>query len=269
LRRGHFRAFAPHCPRCAAAGAGRHALVLAAVLAERGEDVLAGLLHCPNPACRHEYPIIDGIPVILPELPAHLAAQGLALMLRADLDPALESLLGDAIGPDSWFDALRQQLSTYGWDAWADLDPAEPLPTAEMPVPGAARRCLARLLELSGGARPVARALDVGCGAGRTSFDLAARPASAGARRTRRRHRLSAAADRPGVRPAPLSRGPRGDGAGGFLGLRRPCPAIRAGGRGPGRGAQPARLRRRAAAPAGRARSGTDARRATAAGHSL
>ncbi len=174
MRRGHFRAFAPHCPRCAAAGAGRHALVLAAVLAERGEDVLAGLLHCPNPACRHEYPIIDGIPVILPELPAHLAAQGLALMLRADLDPALESLLGDAIGPDSWFDALRQQLSTYGWDAWADLDPAEPLPTAEMPVPGAARRCLARLLELSGGARPVARALDVGCGAGRTSFDLAA-----------------------------------------------------------------------------------------------
>ena len=170
MRRRHFAAFAPHCPRCAGAGTGRHALRLADVRAEQGEEVLAGVLHCP--ACRQEYPIIDGIPLILPGLRALLAERGVELMLRDDLDPVLESLLGDAIGPGSWFDALRQTLSTYAWDGWADADPAE-APGGDMP-PGAVRRCLARLLALAGSPAGARRALDLGCGAGRTSFDLAA-----------------------------------------------------------------------------------------------
>ena len=45
------------------------------------------------------------------------------LLLRDDLDPAALSLLGDALGPDSWLDVLRQGVSTYAWDAFADLDP--------------------------------------------------------------------------------------------------------------------------------------------------
>ncbi len=171
MRRRHFAAFAPHCPRCAAEGAGRHALVLADIRAEHGEDVLAGILHCPS--CQQEYPIIDGIPLILPGLRALLAERGIELMLRQDLDPALESLLGDAIGPGSWFDTLRQTLSTYAWDGWADLDPAEP--PAEDAAPGAVRRCLARLLDLAGRPDAAGLVLDLGCGAGRTAFDLAAR----------------------------------------------------------------------------------------------
>ena len=169
MRRRHFAAFAPHCPHCAGADAGRHALVLADIRAEQDEDVLAGILHCPS--CQFEYPIIDGIPLILPGLRTLLAERGIELMLREDLDPVLESLLGDAIGPGSWFEALRQTLSTYAWDGWADLDPAEA--AADDPVPGAVRRCLARLLDLAGpgAARLV---LDLGCGAGRTAFDLAA-----------------------------------------------------------------------------------------------
>jgi SAM-dependent methyltransferase/uncharacterized protein YbaR (Trm112 family) len=172
LRRRHFAAFRPHCPRCAAEGAGHHALLLAEVRAERGEEVLTGILHCPRPECRHEYPIIDGIPLILPGLRALIAERGIELMLREDLDPALESLLGDAIGPASWFDTLRQTLSTYAWDGWADLDPEEEA-RPEGPHPGAARRCLARLLDLAGPGTTM-RALDLGCGAGRTAFDLAA-----------------------------------------------------------------------------------------------
>jgi SAM-dependent methyltransferase/uncharacterized protein YbaR (Trm112 family) len=171
LRRRHFAAFAPHCPRCAADGAGRHRLVLADIRAEHDGDIRAGILHCPRAACRHEYPIIDGIPLILPGLRALLAERGIEVMLRDDLDETLESLLGDAIGPASWFDTLRQTLSTYAWDGWADLDPAE---APEQDVrPGAARRCLARLLDLAGPGE-AARVLDLGCGAGRTAFDLAA-----------------------------------------------------------------------------------------------
>jgi SAM-dependent methyltransferase/uncharacterized protein YbaR (Trm112 family) len=183
VRRRHFRAFAPHCPRCARQGAGHHTLTLAAVHDERTDarpgddendsDVLSGILLCPNPACQHEYPIIDGIPVIVPTLGPLLAERGIELLLREDLDPALESLIGDAIGPGTWFDTLRQTVSTYAWDGWADLDPMEASPAAGV-QPGAALRCLARLLDMAGGGS-AARVLDLGCGAGRAAFDLAER----------------------------------------------------------------------------------------------
>jgi SAM-dependent methyltransferase len=137
--------------------------------------VLAGILLCPNPACQHEYPIIDGIPIIVPALGPLLAERGIEVLLREDLDPVLESLVGDAIGPGSWFDVLRQTVSTYAWDGWADLDPQEAPAAAFWPHPGATRRCLARLEDVLAPADgPVLRALDLGCGAGRTSFDLAA-----------------------------------------------------------------------------------------------
>jgi SAM-dependent methyltransferase len=189
VRRGHFAAFAPHCPHCAGVGAGRHVLVLAEVRAERADEVISGILHCPNPSCQHEYPIIDGIPVIVPELRTLLAERGIELLLRDDIDPLLESLLGDAMGPGGWFDVMRQTASSYAWDGWADLDPDEPPagdgptgdgptrggPTGGGPVPGAVRRCLARLLDMAGPIDRVERALDIGCGAGRTAFTLAER----------------------------------------------------------------------------------------------
>ena len=173
MRRAHFAAFAPICPRCATAGAGSHPLRIAAIFAEAADDIRQGILHCSNPACELEFPILDGIPVILPDPRAALAERGVEWLLREDLDPALESMLGDAIGPASWFDTLRQTVSTYSWDGWADLDPDEI--TAEgAPEPGAARRCLARLGALAG-AETANRVLDLGCGVGRTSFALAAR----------------------------------------------------------------------------------------------
>ena len=172
MRRGHFLSFAPHCPSCATQTA-QHPLGLSQVGAECDGDVLAGVLLCANPACRHEYPVIDGIPVIVPDLAQLLSERGVEILLRDDLDPVLEGILGDAIGPGTWFDVLRQTVSTYAWDGWADLDPAEAPPTATGPHPGAARRCLAKLLGLAGEGAPVAKILDLGCGAGRTSFDLA------------------------------------------------------------------------------------------------
>jgi SAM-dependent methyltransferase/uncharacterized protein YbaR (Trm112 family) len=191
VRRGHFSAFAPHCPHCARTGAGRHVLVLAAVRAEVGDAVISGILHCPNPGCQLEYPIIDGIPVIVPELRTLLTERGIELLLRDDIDPLLESMFGDAMGPGGWFDVMRQTVSSYAWDGWADLDPDEGLVEAGAvtpgaaagvapgPVPGAVRRCLDRLLEMAGPVEGVARVLDVGCAAGRSAFLLAERHAGA------------------------------------------------------------------------------------------
>ena len=172
MRLTHFEAFRPVCPRCAAAGQ-RRPLELADVFDDADGDVSAGILHCTAADCRHEYPVIEGIPVIVPNLAALLSEQGAGLLLCQDLHPALESLVGDALGPDGWLDALRRTASTYGWDAYADLDPEEG-PSIAGILPGAARRCLARLDDLAG--QPSAdMVLDLGCGAGRTSFDLAAR----------------------------------------------------------------------------------------------
>lgn len=171
MRRGHFAAFASQCPVCMLDRSLARPLVLATVCKERGDDVLGGMLHCPDPACQHEYPMIDGIPIIMPRLRQHLAERGVELLLRDDLDPLLWGALGDALGPDSWLDSIRQTVSTYAWDSYADLDPKE-LPGSV--TPGAARSCLARLLELAGPRRGLRRMLDLGCGAGRTSFELAA-----------------------------------------------------------------------------------------------
>jgi SAM-dependent methyltransferase len=171
VKLSHFEAFAPRCPVCLRAGRAPGALALAHIGDRTGGEVIAGTLQCPD--CQHEYPVLEGIPVIVADLPGLLGERGVELMVRDDIDPVLESLFGDAIGPDSWFDAVRQMQSTYGWDAYADLDPDE-APHGDGPAPGAARRCLRRLLQLSGPAETeVSRVLDLGCAAGRTSFVLA------------------------------------------------------------------------------------------------
>ncbi len=171
MRLGHFAAWAPRCPVCARAGRAAP-LGVADGAREHDGDVVAGRLLCADPACRREYPIVDGIPVISADLPHLLRERGVELLLREDLSDDVLGLLGDALGADSWLEAIRSPASTYGWDAYADLDPSEP---AGDPAPGAARRCLAHLLALCPQpARPILRVLDVGCGGGRTAFDAAA-----------------------------------------------------------------------------------------------
>jgi SAM-dependent methyltransferase/uncharacterized protein YbaR (Trm112 family) len=181
MKLSHFAAFAPVCPVCVRAGRGAPPLVIAAVAARTDTEIDSGTLHCS--ACQHEYPVLSGIPIIVPDLRRLLSERGIELLVRDDLDAASESLLGDAIGPDSWFDGMRQIQSSYGWDGYGDLDPDEPAPDPDFPgpEPGAARRCLARLLELAG-SEPTAlggpdappRILDLGCAVGRTTLDLAA-----------------------------------------------------------------------------------------------
>ena len=155
---------------CAARGRSSGRLRLAVVEDEDGDGIRSGILHCPQPDCVHEYPIVDGIPVIVPDLAALMGQRGVDFFMRADLPASVEGVLGDALRPDSWFDALRQGFSTYGWDAYGDLAPG----ADDHLQPGAARRCLQRLLALGRVPGDGAMALDVGCAAGRTSFALAA-----------------------------------------------------------------------------------------------
>ncbi|ALG71322.1 hypothetical protein VY88_01865 [Azospirillum thiophilum] len=173
MKLGHFEALRPVCPRCLANRGAAVPLAPGIVEEATGDSVRWGTLVCGDPACAMEYPIIDGAPILVPDLRGWMAANAHLLTMRDDIPAAMEGVLGDGFGPDSAFNATRQHLSSYGWDHYGDLDPdtASAGPAGEA---GSVVRCLAAGLDRLG-PLPQGPALDLGCGAGRTSFELAAR----------------------------------------------------------------------------------------------
>ena len=171
MRRRHFEELRPVCPVCAGNAGESHSLHLAGVSREEGDCIVEGVLHCPSARCRREYPIIDGIPLLISNLRSYVSENIHHIAWRDDLSEVNESLLGDCCGPGSALDLTRQQLSTYGWGHYGDLDAhcRGPETTA-----GSIVRVLERSLELSG-AWPDGPALDVGCSVGRAAFELARR----------------------------------------------------------------------------------------------
>ncbi|MDP4025132.1 methyltransferase domain-containing protein [Methylobacterium sp. NEAU 140] len=170
---GHFERLAPVCPACRAAGT-ETPLALAVVEAERGGDVEAGILACGG--CGAEYPILDGLPVIVPDLPRYAGDNLFYLLARPEIPAAVAGLIGDATGPGTAFDAIRQHLSTYVWDHWGDHDPAEGRAGEDGDGrPGAVARALAAGFDLLGPDLPDGPVLDLGCGTGRSVAELAAR----------------------------------------------------------------------------------------------
>ena len=174
MRRQHFEILKPVCPYCKFEHQQEHPLHLNSVLREHSDTVFEGILNCSNSHCQLEYPVIDGIPVLMVNAREYLSSNFAHIVARDDLPESLESLLGDSAGPDRLYNRTRQHLSTYAWDGYADFDPAEPVVADSHPenVPGAVRRCLELGLQMLAG--PVlGPVLDMGCAVGRSSFELA------------------------------------------------------------------------------------------------
>lgn len=138
---------------------------------------MEGALHCSNPDCLREFPIVDGIPLILTAIRQYVSDHIATLYARRDLGDFVESMLGDCCGPGSPFDLGRQHLSSYAWDHYADLDPKE---KPGEPRPGSMIRNLDTGCELAGAFAPANSTaagplLDAGCSVGRGSFALAER----------------------------------------------------------------------------------------------
>lgn len=165
MRRRHFETLAPICPVCRSAGRPDAAVEVAFVEGERGDDILAGGLECPAESCRREFPIVDGIPYLVPDVPAFVSAQAWSIHERRNLPPGVASLLGDASGPDSPFETNRRQVGSYAADHYADrLD--------------LGRSSLVDLFDTllaSVAGEPAGPRLDAGCAVGRTTFELAER----------------------------------------------------------------------------------------------
>jgi SAM-dependent methyltransferase len=170
VRFRHFEELRPVCPLCLGQRGELAPLRIATVTREEPGVVVEGILHCSNGRCLCEYPVVDGIPLLVPEVRGFVANNVLSILARDDLSPAVESLLGDCCGPGSAFDNVRTYLSLYAWDHYGDLDPSE---TKGEPRRGAVLRALGSTLALASEVRgPV---LDLGCSVGRTSFALAER----------------------------------------------------------------------------------------------
>ena len=171
MRVRHFETLRPVCPVCRAPGEPGSTLRIAQVARESGGHILEGVLHCPNSNCLREFPIIDGIPLLVANIRQYISDNILSIQGRGDLSEVIESMIGDCCGPASAFDVARQHLSSYGWDHYADLDPAEP---AVEPRPGSMLRTLDIGLQM---AEPISSGpiIDVGCSVGRASFALADR----------------------------------------------------------------------------------------------
>ncbi|HET7410021.1 MAG TPA: methyltransferase domain-containing protein [Paracoccaceae bacterium] len=120
MRPDVFEALAPVCPRCLHGGAGEAPLRIGHAAETRAGRLWHGILHCSSSACWTEFPVIDGVPVVVPDPAGFLQNARAQVLARETLPGALESLLGDALGPGGEFDTTRQHLSIYAGAHYAD-----------------------------------------------------------------------------------------------------------------------------------------------------
>ena len=165
MKLGHFEALRPLCPACRVRGQERPLTLVAE--AGTDSDITAGVLVCRD-GCSQAFPIIDGIPILMPDLAGWLASN-LHLVQQCDIaGTAAEAVVGALAGPDSAFNIVRHQQSTYGHSHYGDL--ADGIVCLD--VPGGAVSLLRAGLgrdRLAPG--PV---LEIGCAVGGGVFGLSA-----------------------------------------------------------------------------------------------
>jgi SAM-dependent methyltransferase len=137
---------------------------------EGADEVREGFLQCPASDCLAEYPILDGIPVILAEAREFIQRHHASFARREDLSPALDTMLLECAGPGSLDASNWQHLSGAMWDHYGDLD--DELAAADF-RPGAIVGLVEAAQERDGIGSGLA--IDVGAGVGRSTFEIAAR----------------------------------------------------------------------------------------------
>ena len=162
MRLAHLQYFAPICPICKR-DAAKHIKLQLQVRVGDQEWVEEGLLFCPS--CRATYPILHGIPILVPDVQSYLTNSQIHLLWDDRLSFFAQQWLAESSGPSSGFELTRQYLSTYCWTHYGDLDPSFEGPPSH----------LLDLIEHL--YRPTEKGLhlEVGCSVGRSTFEIASR----------------------------------------------------------------------------------------------
>lgn len=174
----HFETLEPRCPKCRLEMIDVEPLTLAHIEIQQADHIIEGYLRCPNRYCGLEYPIVDGVPIIVNHIQQFINNHLYSITARNDFGLAIESLLGDATGPQNPYNIARHQVSCFAWDHYSDLAPAETLAASEgenevrVFQPGGAVKCLNAGIGLLK-KPPIPPIIDIGCSVGRTTFELA------------------------------------------------------------------------------------------------
>lgn len=151
------------CPRCLATNTEPQLLVLSDPISWWADDIVReGIIQCQAAACGQEYPILDGIPVLVPNVREYVAAYAPMMLQRSDLPMALESLMGDCLGPDDPFNLARYYLSSYAQDGYVREHDTDSVMAVLL-------NCLSLMGRDKFDSGPV---LDLGCSVGRTTLSL-------------------------------------------------------------------------------------------------
>ena len=151
-----FRRVQSRCPACRAAGL--------AITNTQSEIISEGVFLCQS--CGSQFPVLAGTPVLPPD-PARWLTENLHLVMAQKIeDDATEALVGALLGPETYFNIIRQQQASYAYDHYGDGLTDFDAPTGT--IRSILADGLARLPSLPDGI-----ALDLGCAVGRTTFDIA------------------------------------------------------------------------------------------------
>lgn len=195
MRLSHYEQFAPRCPACVWRARGADVArasafdcgVLTPLALERiesregkgrngGDVIVHGMLRCADAACRAQFPIIDGAPMILANVRELLLRDGEAVLRRDDVPAGVEQFVGECMESMGAFDRARLYSGAYAWDHYG----AGPGTRAEGAGEGGgeggdAVGVMHRLVEMGGRAFDGgSRVLDVGCATGGVSLELGA-----------------------------------------------------------------------------------------------
>ena len=129
------------------------------------DEIVQGFLRCENLACQRSYPIVDGIPIVMLDPAAFLAAQPTAL--NAELAPQTLAQFVVSGSDDAPLARLLEHLSIYLDAHFGDRS----LPPPDGPLPGWGGQALFSALDRLAAA-PAGRVVELGCSVGRGLFML-------------------------------------------------------------------------------------------------
>jgi uncharacterized protein YbaR (Trm112 family)/SAM-dependent methyltransferase len=161
LRYQHFEHFAPICPLC---NRDRQMIQSLNLHVKKGTTnwIEEGHLKCDS--CTAIYPILRGIPIIVPNVGAYIQQSLIHLLWDTNYSEHHLQWISDASGPTSVVEITRNYLSSYMWSHYGDLDPQKQLETSGL---------LDLLDETKLNEKTTGPIVDVGCSVGRSTFHLA------------------------------------------------------------------------------------------------